>query len=480
MEIFQEKIAKDENNINNYPDYLIDEEGHRHQLTGKLGQGGQGAVYKTSDKNVVVKVVVDELGRIVKDRQLYRSFKSEIDEIRILNLPDDIHIATPVLMLKEPYNGYIMQLLSGMVPIKKLMIPSLSEKMNLAEFYIKTGGVRRRLKLLYKIARILLRLHSLPVVYGDISPENIFVSSDVSADEVWFIDADNMRYTMDFSNIIYTPGYGAPEIVKGISGNNTLTDSYSFALLAFELLAVLSPFDGEYIESGDGGWDDEEDDDVDNYEKAQRGELPWVEDEDDDSNFSDKGIPRNIVLSKRMRELFQQTFGYQGRVNPAERPGMEKWYRVLKQALDAIIQCPHCEATYFYNNTCPFCNNTREHVYYSKIYDYFKIPDIPEESRKKMIGFKFLDISTEPQFLYNYHTGDPLMEEGTRETVEIKFGKYINIRNISLGKVKVKPHEHDEKILKKGEQTKFRHVDEFAIYNHVGKFKTRAFNFKKI
>ena len=222
--------------------FVIDENGYKHTLVKKIGQGGQGAVFSTMDENVVVKVLLDNEGEVLENVKKYKKFKSDINDVRILNLDKSYKIAKPISLLKEPSCGYIMRLLTGMQPLKKLV---LTQNNNLKEFYINTGGLRRRLEILTNLAKTLLRLHSLPIVYADMSLENVFVSNDVSEKEVWLIDCDNMRYTVDFNNPICTPGYGAPEIVKGLSSNNTLSDVYSFAIVAFELLCLISPFEGK-------------------------------------------------------------------------------------------------------------------------------------------------------------------------------------------------------------------------------------------
>ena len=58
--------------------------------------------------------------------------------------------------------------------------------------YADTGSTRRRLFALSKCASILARLHSAGLVYGDISPNNVFVG-DGDSREVWLIDADNLQ-----------------------------------------------------------------------------------------------------------------------------------------------------------------------------------------------------------------------------------------------------------------------------------------------
>ena len=73
--------------------------------------GGQGAVYRTNHSNILVKISN-------KDESEYEKFVDEVNDVRILDLPRDIKIAKPIELLKKPYVGYYMQLLSGMAANK--------------------------------------------------------------------------------------------------------------------------------------------------------------------------------------------------------------------------------------------------------------------------------------------------------------------------------------------------------------------------
>lgn len=408
---------------------VTDEKMYRHQITEMLGRGGQGAVFRTSDRNVVIKALVDETtGEMIRDDGQYEAFKAGINEVRILNLPEGIHIAKPVHLLRRPYCGYVMRMLSDMVPIKSLM---LSKDKSITSFYLETGGLRRRLQLLAEAAKVLSILHSLPVVYADISPENIFVSRDVGATEVWFIDSDNMRHTVDFSRPIFTPGYGAPEVVRRTGVNNTKSDVYSFALLAFEVLAQTHAFEGELV-TGGGGWDDG---DQDYNDLAAKGGVPWIEDEEDDANFSNYGIPRRIVLSSNMRKLFQATFGSAGRADSSARPSMRKWHEVLRQAADLTVTCPNCSATYYVEHSqCPFCEEYRSRTCLVKVSDWYRIENeegIIEDHYVRNV-WKSLDIRKDKeQLLLTYHVLPTVLEDPAEPVVEIHFGeRYTLLRNL--------------------------------------------------
>ena len=124
--------------------FVIDENGYKHYLEEVLGGGGQGVTWKTKDPNILIKMKVNSCtGEPIVDDAEYEKFKKELDEVRILDIPADIHIAKPVSLLKKPYCGYTMRLLNDMKPIKYWIRP-FDGTTNLGLFFYNTGGLRHR------------------------------------------------------------------------------------------------------------------------------------------------------------------------------------------------------------------------------------------------------------------------------------------------------------------------------------------------
>lgn len=359
--------------MSSFPDSVVDDDGNIHHLLKEpLGRGGQGVVLRTRSPHIAVKLIGEftesapsveskqgasqelwnQLTRVpgfdvAPDGEKQATLRRRLADVHLLPLPD-LHVAQPLAMLRD-HVGYTMRLLKGMVPIRSL-IADPGER-NLAEFYLSTGGLGRRLELLANAAGILSRIHAVPLVYADISPNNIFVSEQKDANEVWLIDLDNLDYLSANANGVYTPGFGAPEVVTGRAGASTLSDSYAFAVLAFWVLAQVHPFLGDFVD--EGGWDD--DGDLDREELAFRGDAPWIEDTQEDSNRTSKGIPRHLVLSKPVRELFERAFE-EGRIDRTKRPSMANWAEVLRRAADRIVSCDACGSSFDVTaGNCPFC-----------------------------------------------------------------------------------------------------------------------------
>lgn len=367
------------------PKRLVDEYGNFHQITDELARGGQGVVFRTKDTDLAIKQPLDAFGRPDTNANLRERFQN----IRLLPIPARVPVSLPLAILRdEP--GYVMRLLSDMksfgmfefngIAKKELegrnaMLPQWltgipDEEMALRLLhYANTGSTRRRLFALAKCAAILARLHGVGLVYGDISTNNAFVSEG-SACDVWLIDADNMRFELPYGGAsVYTPGYGAPEVVQGYDQSRPRTDCWAFAVMAFKLLALCHPFVGKKVleaEDDDGGWDAEPVASAENgapasiEEQAYAGYLPFVDDEDDDSNEGAGGLPRALVTTPGLRRLFQETFGA-GREHPHRRPAMAFWALELTKAADHALDCPECAMSYLADDhgSCPYCGGER-------------------------------------------------------------------------------------------------------------------------
>jgi len=321
---------------------VTDAVGCRHRLGNCLGRGGQGAVYAIEGTPFVVKVMDETL----RARQEW--LRNQLTFVKRLELKD-LPIAQPLEMLREPHLGYVMELVTGMEPLSRLIEPPPNVH-SVADWYKSGGGLRRRLKLLARVAEVLNVLHAKGLIYGDLSCKNVFASAEVNHDEICLIDCDNIRYQSAPQNgDVYTVGYGAPEVVVGRSGVNSLSEAFAFAVLTFQMLTATHPLIGDFVHDGE----------PERELAAFEGKLPWIEDPTNDMNRSRFGLDRAIVLSPRLKKLFEETFG-PGLNNPMSRPGIARWLDALHTAADATIKCPQCAATYFPNHKCcPWCLATR-------------------------------------------------------------------------------------------------------------------------
>ncbi len=222
---------------------VVDQHGQTYELTGRVGEGGQGIVCTTNYPNVLVKVAR------ANTNEKRASWAGKIRALMRQPL-EGLPIAHPLALITQPQLGYVMELMDGLAPMADLMQTAADALMSDDGLsgYVTTGGLLRRLKILARLARILAELHGRGLAYGDLSPANVFTSQSLEYAEVWLIDADNVAsQSRDGQQGVFTPDYGAPEIMRGESGINTLTDSWSFAVLAYRFLTLAHPLKGDAV-----------------------------------------------------------------------------------------------------------------------------------------------------------------------------------------------------------------------------------------
>ncbi|MGW5560907.1 hypothetical protein ACWER9_27250 [Micromonospora sp. NPDC003944] len=116
-------------------------------------------------------------------------------------------------------------------------VPAALQYLLNPQTYLNRKGVHldegTRLRLLEVIADVMARLHSLDVVVGDLSPNNLLV--DIGDPGCFFIDCDAMRlHGQDVLEQVETPEWSIPARGREPIAT-TASDSYKFGLLAIRL-----------------------------------------------------------------------------------------------------------------------------------------------------------------------------------------------------------------------------------------------------
>ena len=330
-----------------YPRVFIDADGNRYNTKDEpIAEGGQGRIYLSSDREIVIKTVIDE-------SLSYEDYEDMLDRTSGILIHPNAGIARPIVKLEKPQKGYVMKFLDGGQSIGSLMKFKSSNISEILEEYNAGGGLKRRLLILKDLAKTLYYIHAAGAVYGDISDKNVFISK-VSRENVrlltehdvktWLIDADNIRFER-LDGALYTPGFGAPEVVKG-QPNTAASDMYSFALLAYVLLNINNPFDGVSIE--EDCWDAEPTEVTD--EPAEEGGKAFIYDRNDDSNQAGEGmLPWQFGLTEKMLGLFERVFSCKSRKTFLGRPTAAEWYVALSEAVQNTVYCKECNAHHYYN-----------------------------------------------------------------------------------------------------------------------------------
>lgn len=345
--------------------WVKDTSGAQYDLGNKLGQGGQGAVFETQHPSVLVK-----LTKILSPEKKKQT-EAHLQWLQRQPL-EALNIARPLaLILEEKRAGYVMELMDGLAPLKQLL--ESTQECGL-EGFLETGGLVRRIKLLGKLARTLAKLHGMGLAYGDLSPDNIFISNDSNYSEVWLIDCDNICYNSRSSEAgVYTPDYGAPEILKGLSGINSYTDSWSFAVIAYQLLTMKHPLKGDMVNDGEPELE----------EQTLQGDFPWVGHTEDNSNSCSDGIPDELVIGNKLASLLNQCF-VDGLHSPEMRPTLSSWADAFEDSDKVILNCEDCSSSFYFNaaQQCSFCDHEQKQHLGSLLNEYiwFTAADLPEEA----------------------------------------------------------------------------------------------------
>ncbi|HDN9016120.1 TPA: protein kinase [Aeromonas salmonicida] len=325
---------------------VLDTKGSAYELREEMSRGGQGIVYRTQFPQVLIK------GFTKKDEQARQRWRSHIAWLIRQDL-SDLKLARPLALLAEPRFGYVMELMDGLVSLQSLFdsFVTAGEKAHID--YQRQGSLRRRVRILSQLARTLNQLHARGVLYGDLSPTNIFVSDDPVHAETWLIDCDNISLEAHSCQTLHTADYGAPEVVRGDALLSSLTDNWSFAIIAYQLLTHNHPFKGELV--SDGAPEEEE--------AALRGAHPWINDSQDDTNQCFANLPIQLIEHSQLPKLFRRCFE-QGRHSSSERPSMAEWLAALTEVDERLFDCTNCggntllpvELDLINDTSCFFCD----------------------------------------------------------------------------------------------------------------------------
>lgn len=440
-----------------------DENKNEYILEKVAGTGGQGAVFFVeNDSKIVIKAITNSNGSIVQNKDLYKSYRDTV--IKVISKANYNNLASPICMLENPYCGYVMRFMEGMEKIENSMMPG---KEKLTEFYSKTGGIKKRYYVLRGIARVLNNLYINGLVYADISPKNIYISKKVEDYEAWLIDVDNLHYQGDENMCIGTPMYRAPEVFVG--GCNTLkSDVYSFALLAFELLTLSKPFEGDYEDDAkEDDWGVGEQNGDNFYTKLERGDIPFVGSEKDKRNKQISGIPMDYVLTPEVKALFIKTFE-DGRKNPEKRPSMSAWLDVLNKTCDSIVKnsCGH----YNLSGGCFLCGKEDKKMVVDcyKINYYFQEDESVVQEKEKVCTIRIDDQSKHEIRLPNYLFVEEPIDKETNYFVSLIKNKQKWEISSSLKNIKIRFNRKEVKSL-----------DKFILYVEKDGVITRQIEFSK-
>lgn len=420
--------------------------GDQYLLTEKLGEGAQGVVYEEAMDKFLIKLY--KKGSPIQNKNKLQKLKWLIKQ----DYPDQF--IKPLDIIEEPYIGYVMQKVKGHTSLNKLLVPS--HDVGFAEWYNKeTGGLRRRLFLGYKIAMQFALLHESNRAYCDISGSNIMVNENPTIASVCMIDIDNIYIPGgDSGNVLGTSRYMAPEIINKQMTPDIFTDDYSLAVILFELLKVGHPYVGDMVDDGS----------PEMQTQAYLGLYPYVDDEETDINRSSQMLPTEVVMTSRLRELFQRTF-VKGKDNRMERVPARDFALACLEASNKVMKCPVCgnwhlaSANSSREYVCPWCDDINPRPMFLQFKDRYDI-DVPGtlvdgEKIVQDISVNSFVLRDEVNTITDNYISNMYVK---RDKFSKPVDQYFVIRKAKDGKFYLVNDENNELYIQKAKTTNFKLV----------------------
>ncbi len=196
-----------------------------------------------------------------------------------------------------------------------------------------------------ELSHSFLQLHARGLCYRDINFGNVFLDSENG--DILICDNDNVTVNgAQWSGVIGTPRFMAPEIVRGTALPDTQTDLYSLSVLLFYMLMLAHPLEGRR-EAGIHALD------LAAMNRIYGSEPVFIFDPADDSNRPVPGIHDNALTywglyPQFLRDLFTRAFTA-GLREPRDRVRENEWRGALANLRDWVLYCPNCGAENFYD-----------------------------------------------------------------------------------------------------------------------------------
>jgi len=380
---------------------LID--GRTATTVDKLGEGGQGTVYKIkinglSEEKALKWYFVEK----IKDAEkFYKNLKENITS----GSPSPAFIWPEALTAwtgsSDDTFGYVMRVIPD-------DCKSFSKYL-LAQVGFKSFGALVDAAL--NIVKAFRDLHNAGYNYQDLNDGN-FAINPLSGDVV-ICDNDNVMGHGQSSGIMGKARYMAPEVVRGEKTPDKVTDRFSLAVVLFMLMVGDHPLEGRKTDVPCL---------LSTHDKVFFGTDPvFIFDEANKDNRPVPGKHKNAInlwplFPKFVQEAFKRSFSKESLLQSKGRLLEQQWLHLLVRLKVSIIKCPYCQSDLFVEHSgitsCPSCKKDVKTV------GYFQFG-------KSRADVDILAPIYEGVSLFDYHMDDSSVDYRTvAATVQVKPGKF--------------------------------------------------------
>lgn len=308
------------------------------EVIQKLGQGGQGVVYKVkyNGKELALKWYFEN--KLNDPDRFYRNIQNNIKK----GAPTSAFLwPLEITEYFEGSFGYLMELRPpeykdfSLFLLAKAKFCSINAVMNAA--LCITNGFRG--------------LHNSGFSYQDLNDGNFFVNPQTG--DVLICDNDNVAEYGDALGIAGKCRYMAPEVVMGKKKPDVHTDRFSLAVVLYLLLFLNHPLEGKRTMCPCL---------TEELERKFYGTDPvFVWDSKDDTNRPVRGVHLNeikfwSIYPKFVTDTFEEAFSHEAMVGAdiQHRVTEKKWQEVFTALRDCLAKCSCGEET-FIDVTQPAC-----------------------------------------------------------------------------------------------------------------------------
>lgn len=303
------------------------ESGKTATIIGKLGDGGQGIVYR---------VILDETG---EERALKWYFRDKFSDARKFynHLAENIKMGAPSAAFVWPEEitkwrdnesfGYTMKIFpAGYESFSKFLISKVSFQS--ARAMVNAG---------LNMVAAFKALHNKGYNYQDLNDGNFSINPKSGA--VLICDNDNVMGHGENSGVLGKARYMAPEVVRGEKQPDKITDRYSLAVILFMLFIGDHPLEGQKTNVPAL---------TNKYDKRFFGTEPlFIYDKNDNANAPVPGLHKNAIAMWKyfpsfVKAAFQASFSQESLLKGRGRLLEQDWFNILMRLKSSIVKCPIC------------------------------------------------------------------------------------------------------------------------------------------